>query len=80
MSRLIIGSPVSRNRSPHILLVGEGAKRFALSYGFKEEDLLTDTARQAWLEWRANMSPGDNYLDVPAHTPMEMKPVASPQR
>ena len=25
----------------HILLVGEGAKRFALSYGFKEEDLLT---------------------------------------
>ena len=23
----------------HILLVGEGAKRFALSYGFKEEDL-----------------------------------------
>ena len=26
----------------HIMLVGEGAKRFALSYGFKDEDLLTD--------------------------------------
>ncbi len=25
----------------HIMLVGDDAKRFALSYGFKEEDLLT---------------------------------------
>ncbi len=49
----------------HIFLVGEGAKRFALSYGFKEEDLLTDHSREAWLRWRANLSPTDNYLDVP---------------
>src|SRR5262245_17100441 len=54
----------------HIFLVGEGAKRFALSYGFKEEDLLTDVSRQAWLEWRANLSPNDNWIDVPARTPM----------
>src|SRR5947207_2559215 len=26
----------------HIFLVGEGAKRFALQYGFKDEDLLPD--------------------------------------
>ena len=58
----------------HIFLVGEGAKRFALSYGFKEEDLLTDASRQAWLEWRANLSPNDNYLDVPEHTPMVIHP------
>jgi N4-(beta-N-acetylglucosaminyl)-L-asparaginase len=49
----------------HIFLVGEGAKRFALSYGFREEDLLTEHSRQAWLKWRANMSSTDNYLDVP---------------
>src|SRR5437899_10622500 len=49
----------------HIFLVGEGAKRFALSYGFKEEELLTDHSREAWLRWRANLSPNDNYLDVP---------------
>src|SRR5207253_710315 len=49
----------------HIFLVGEGAKRFALSYGFKEEDLLTEHSREAWLRWRANLSPTDNYLDVP---------------
>jgi N4-(beta-N-acetylglucosaminyl)-L-asparaginase len=49
----------------HILLVGEGAKRFALSYGFKEEDLLTPESRQAWLTWRANRGPNDDYIDVP---------------
>jgi len=58
----------------HIFLVGEGAKRFALSYGFTEEDLLTETSRQAWLEWRANLAPNDNWLDVPAHTPMVVHP------
>ncbi|HZE95050.1 MAG TPA: N(4)-(beta-N-acetylglucosaminyl)-L-asparaginase [Gemmatimonadales bacterium] len=49
----------------HVFLVGEGAKRFALSYGFKEEDLLTEHSREAWLRWRANLNPNDNYLDVP---------------
>src|SRR6266700_7456800 len=49
----------------HIFLVGEGAKRFALSFDYKEEDLLTDHSREAWLRWRANLSPNDNYLDVP---------------
>jgi N4-(beta-N-acetylglucosaminyl)-L-asparaginase len=52
----------------HILLVGEGAKRFALSYGFKEEDLLTPESRQLWLEWRANRNPDDDWLDVPPDT------------
>jgi N4-(beta-N-acetylglucosaminyl)-L-asparaginase len=49
----------------HVFLVGEGARKFALSFGFKEEDLLTDHSREAWLRWRANLSPNDNYLDVP---------------
>ena len=50
----------------HIMLVGEGAKRFALSYGFKEEDLLTPESRAMWLEWRANRGHEDDYLDVGA--------------
>jgi len=49
----------------HILLVGEGAKRFALSYGFREEELLTPESREAWLRWRANLNPTDAFLDVP---------------
>ncbi len=48
----------------HIMLVGEGAKRFALSYGFKEEDLLTDKAREIWLRWRANRGPDDDWINV----------------
>lgn len=48
----------------HILLVGEGAKRFALSYGFKEEDLLTPASREIWLRWRANRGAEDDWLDV----------------
>lgn len=48
----------------HIMLVGEGAKQFALSYGFKEEDLLTESSRDRWLRWRANRGATDDWLDV----------------
>ena len=48
----------------HILLVGAGAKRFALSYGFKEEDLLTPESRELWLRWRANRGKDDDWIDV----------------
>lgn len=48
----------------HIFLVGEGAKRFALSYGFKEEDLLTERAREIWLRWRANRDGNDDWINV----------------
>ena len=48
----------------HIMLVGSDAKKFALSYGFKEEDLLTPESRAAWLEWRANRGAEDDYLNV----------------
>lgn len=49
----------------HVFLVGEGAKRFALSYGFKEEDLLTERSRELWLRWRANRSEDDDWLNIP---------------
>jgi beta-aspartyl-peptidase (threonine type) len=35
---------------PHVLLVGEGAERFALEMGFEQRELLTEDARQAWEE------------------------------
>jgi N4-(beta-N-acetylglucosaminyl)-L-asparaginase len=61
----------------HILLVGEGAKRFALSYGFKEEDLLTEKSRQAWLTWRANRGHDDDWVDVPDSEPMVVRPTGT---
>ncbi len=61
----------------HILLVGAGAKRFALSYGFKEEDLLTDESRELWLRWRANLNPDDDYLDVPPGERLSVRPTGT---
>ncbi len=61
----------------HIFLVGEGAKRFALQYGFKEEDLLTEHAREVWLHWRANLNPNDDYLDVPEGEHMTARPTGT---
>jgi N4-(beta-N-acetylglucosaminyl)-L-asparaginase len=48
-------------RTDHILLVGEGALRFALQHGFKKEDLLTEASRKAWLEWKEGLNPKDNW-------------------
>ncbi|MEB3323354.1 MAG: N(4)-(beta-N-acetylglucosaminyl)-L-asparaginase, partial [Synechococcaceae cyanobacterium] len=39
------------DQTPHVMLVGAGAKRFALDQGFAEQDLLTEEARRAWQEW-----------------------------
>jgi N4-(beta-N-acetylglucosaminyl)-L-asparaginase len=49
----------------HILLVGEGAKKFALQMGFTEQNLLTERSRQAWLRWKSRLNESDNWLDVP---------------
>jgi N4-(beta-N-acetylglucosaminyl)-L-asparaginase len=49
--------------TPHILLVGKDAQRFALSYGFKLEELLTPESREAWLKWRAARGANDNWLN-----------------
>ena len=39
-------------KTPHVMLVGDGALQFALSEGFPKENLLTEKARQAWEEWK----------------------------
>ena len=49
----------------HILLVGAGAKKFALEMGFKEQNLLTDKSRRDWLRWKACLNPADEWLDEP---------------
>jgi len=48
-------------RTDHVLLVGPGAREFALSWGLPEEDLLTEKARRAWLEWRETRSERDDW-------------------
>ncbi|MCU0360896.1 MAG: N(4)-(beta-N-acetylglucosaminyl)-L-asparaginase [Bacteroidia bacterium] len=38
-------------KTPHVMLVGEGALDFALSQGFKKEKLLTPESEKEWVEW-----------------------------
>jgi N4-(beta-N-acetylglucosaminyl)-L-asparaginase len=52
---------VVMERTPHVLLVGHGAQQFAVAHGFKVEDLLTDRAREIWLEWLESRSADDNW-------------------
>ncbi len=49
-------------RTDHVMLVGRGALDFAVAHGFKEEDLLTEKARQAWLRWKETLSDNDDWL------------------
>jgi L-asparaginase/N4-(beta-N-acetylglucosaminyl)-L-asparaginase len=48
----------------HVMLVGEGARQFAVSQGFVEIDLLTVESRQALEEWEKNrreMTPHETH-------------------
>lgn len=40
----------------HIMIVGDGARRFAVEEGFEEMNLLTDHSRKIWLAWKAKTS------------------------
>lgn len=39
-------------KTPHAIIVGEGALEFALSQGFQKENLLTEKSRLAWEKWK----------------------------
>lgn len=47
----------------HVMIVGEGALRFAKSMGYREENLLTEKTRQAWVRWRARHSQKDDWIE-----------------
>lgn len=38
-------------KTPHVMLVGEGALQFALECGFPKENLLIPSSEEAWKEW-----------------------------
>lgn len=65
----------------HIMLVGDGALRFAKAYGFPEENLLTEKSRLAWLVWKKSLRDGRGHnnwtdgLDAPPGKKAE-KPTA----
>ena len=38
-------------KTPHVMLVGDGALQFALAHGFKKENLLTPESEKEWKTW-----------------------------
>lgn len=38
--------------TPHVMLAGKGAEKFAYEMGFPKENLLTDASKKAWEEWK----------------------------
>jgi N4-(beta-N-acetylglucosaminyl)-L-asparaginase len=57
-------------KTPHVMLVGDGATQFAVEQGFKREKLLTPESEKAWKEWlkTAKYSPTVN-IENKQHTP-----------
>jgi len=47
---------VVMERTNHVMIVGEGARRFAVDEGFEDMNLLTERSRIAWLAWKAKTS------------------------
>ncbi len=46
----------------HVLLVGQGALKFARAHGVPEANLLTDKTRQVWLRWKTGHSDRDDWI------------------
>ena len=38
--------------TPHVMLAGKGAQEFAVSIGLQRENLLTESSKKAWQEWK----------------------------
>ncbi|HZW96978.1 MAG TPA: N(4)-(beta-N-acetylglucosaminyl)-L-asparaginase [Candidatus Eremiobacteraceae bacterium] len=66
----------------HVMLVGEGAERFAVAVGFPRENLLTDHSRKVWLLWKEFHSTNDWWgpgIADPHWQPPEPAPGNKPQ-
>ncbi len=57
--------------TPHVMLTGEGALKFALSKGFKEENLLTPESEKDWKKWleKSNYEP---IINIENHDTISM--------
>jgi N4-(beta-N-acetylglucosaminyl)-L-asparaginase len=64
----------------HVMLVGEGAERFAVAMGFPRENLLTDRSRKIWMLWKQFDSDrdwwGPGIADPHWQAPTDSKPQA----
>ena len=63
----------------HVMLVGEGAERFAVAVGFPRENLLTERSRKIWLLWKEFHS-NDDWWGPGIADPHWQPPVTEPDK
>jgi isoaspartyl peptidase/L-asparaginase-like protein (Ntn-hydrolase superfamily) len=51
-------------KTPHVMLVGKGAQRFALQNGFEKEKLLTKKIKKTWREWKKKEKEFNSVLNI----------------
>lgn len=52
-------------RTDHVMIVGQGAYRFARDHGHPHTELLTEEARRIWMDWKENHSDRDDRFSPP---------------
>lgn len=62
-------------KTGHVMIVAEGAEKFAIDEGFQRENLLTDDARKIWLLWKAH---GNGWWGPGIDSPDWKPPAAAP--
>lgn len=53
---VILLARVVMEKTRHVMLVGDGARRFALQNGFADTNLLTESEKTRWQQWKARQS------------------------
>jgi N4-(beta-N-acetylglucosaminyl)-L-asparaginase len=71
-----IAHPISVARkvmedTPHVMLAGKGAEKFAYEKGFPKTNLLTEKAKKDWLEWKKK-SKYETIINIENHDTIGM--------
>ena len=54
-------------KTPHVMLVGDGAQKFAIAEGFPKENLLTDESKREWEKWKAKQPEFKPKINIENH-------------
>jgi len=57
--------------TPHVMLAGKGAEKFAYEQGFKKENLLTEQSKKEWLQWKKE-SKYETIINIENHDTIGM--------
>lgn len=58
-------------QTPHVMLAGKGAEKFAYQQGFSKENLLTEKSKKEWLQWKKE-SKYETIINIENHDTIGM--------